>query len=1326
MHSIRRTPCKDCRKEYLYSQAAEARDLAAGRSPPERCGACRALHSREIRTLAVSHSSIARVSAAGSGGVTAFSRPDRAPTEIRVERQTPPPLPMEEIIGSPTQAGSLLHNLVRREKQVCVVVGPTGSGKSTWLPLRLLECDELVRDGPICVTQPRIPAAEEIPSYVSILHYGGKNVGGVLKPLVEPGPGCDIGYRHSGVGRDRSDSANRLIYMTDGVLLNEVVSGDVRRYSVVMIDEAHERSVNIDLILNLLRQRLPLYPMLRLVIASATVDAKRFADFFGGEDYVWMRESKGFTHPILEIWGDETVASYGPPVSWNDVRERAMEIAPTLTYHAQFEALVNRGPLEEAPAASLRALREGDAAWTAALDVLLKPPTIPLLDPARHITQADWVEGEDPPWAVERQGVKVLLDAVVAKVLWLVERDENERLCRRARWRTRVVDAPSLPEPRVRGDILVFLPTSKTIDDVVDRLRSELTDGNNEVFPFYRDLLQDEKDRARDAGAVSPEVRRIIVATNLAETSLTTRGLVYVVESGIILQSFWDSRVQDKEMLTILHSKAGCRQRAGRVGRTEPGEVHRLYTRGQLQRYHRDFTIPEMQRSCAESTVLRLSAAGVGDLAGFKWLDQPAVSELQRAIDVMKRSGAIDEDGDVTPHGVELLQLPLDRPFLGHVLIEAERHCCLFEAATMLAFSQLRMRRGIWAAYVGDDDEPEVEPTILDVSRSGAPALQEIRRQLEVGHRDDAELYLHIWDAWESTASGVRDAWARMIGVSVEAMQSIEKDRHRLLEPFQDERKGARSRRVSPGRVDALRSVLARVLPTQVFTWHGGSWTSDGAGEEVLVHPDSVLHGDKRAGVDAIFGVNVRRCARSALAWCSTERSGNVLVASHVLAVAAAGRSAAGRDSTSLAMQARAHSGEIAASAPFELGGFPALELQAKLDGEAEAGVFREAHGWPQVAVTTTVEAVRVDRRGRLVADVVDPTTGTKFSIPDPTAQADSYADQIAFLELHAFTGSYVDFRPVRRDNRWAVIRHFDRLPRHFRGLVVESDRDTARVWLGFCQGRIRCRSVRPGALVDVVVAAQRPDGSLDLDVAIDPWLTAATECPIFKPFVARVVFVRAAGVFLAVGPLLAKAPTRSLPEGCTPQAGDLVNVVVESYRRDSGEIRVRVLGGADDERVASIDRPHVDPSGLRPGAPGAGHARSSEGDRGASPSGSPEASTDPTEPDALLAVRLSAGERFRRVYHRSVRLSRNELRGAAPLGDLAPLAGTGLHVVFGRSQVKILRPTGATSCRLDDEEVREGVAVTLPMGRSKLAIGKVTLFIAVEDMGARAAGEMA
>lgn len=290
--------CKECGEPLLYSERSRADALARGQSPPERCIKHRAEHSRSISRLAVKYldmepGSPLPVQGLKAGRLGKLARPDRPHQEVTMSRFLPPPADTFGI-----QDDEIVTLLTKLEGiQVAVIVAGTGSGKSTFLPWRLLVPpapfpeDHLTRYGKIVVTQPRIEASTGIPQYVARTLHGSS-----------AGPGTDIGYENS-KNKDKSDSRNKLVYLTDGTLVNMIRKGALHEVSTVVIDEAHERSLNIDLILALLRRELHGLPHLKVLIVSATIDTDTFKDFFEPDFPVLVTtmRSKGI-HPVHERW----------------------------------------------------------------------------------------------------------------------------------------------------------------------------------------------------------------------------------------------------------------------------------------------------------------------------------------------------------------------------------------------------------------------------------------------------------------------------------------------------------------------------------------------------------------------------------------------------------------------------------------------------------------------------------------------------------------------------------------------------------------------------------------------------------------------------------------------------------------------------------------------------------------------------------------------------------------------------------------------------------------------------------------------------------------
>ena len=888
--SISKIMCKDCGTFFFYGSDARERDIMAGRTPPERCPGCRTYHRREYSALGCSHTDILQLRTDGTGGLSRYLRPREPSVVIETTPLVIQSFPIEEIVGHVDEKESLLYGLLHGDKRVHLVVGPTGSGKSTWLPFRLVSCPELVRRGPICVTQPRIPATEGPSSFVGKLYYGED-----VTPSV--GPGLVVGYRHSEVGKSKTDAANRLIFMTDGTLLNELISGEVSKYSVIMIDEAHERSVNIDMILSLLKARIPQYPHINVIIASATVDASSFVDFFGA-DKVVRYESSGFTYPILDVFADETVAHW-PGLSsvedtfslfWQEIDEKTSKdelIGPLpchaykhldgyrLRYYPQFENLVFQGIMSDNELEQLKKVYK-DILWHEAVQKLFDcSHRRRFVGPDQEISITESVRGSLPSKSdkayqkVELQNVEKLLYAVVDTICHLVRRDEEEAPRRMNRWINRTSYGwNKLEQPGTCGYILAFFPTTTTLDKCYELLMEKLPSlpGTNQVYRFHREVPVAEKAAVTSESSPANPTRKIILGTNLAETSLTLDCLVYVVDTGLICETYYNPETKAYDYPTILHSQAGCRQRLGRVGRKEPGEGYRLYTREEL-RLHPGYTTPQITRSSPEQLMLCFASAGLPASFSIQpgaLMQPPPHNTIVTAQRELERLQALDQDGDLTSRGSELLKIGANNLLEGVLLCEADRFGCLWEMAIFLSFLSLPDRPGpggqgkwlsvwdpasggVFEDQVGDDTsmlalDDNIETRSID-QKGKTPWANPYwkgnvlmkQQALRDGVLDDLELYLRLWQAWFSQGEEEKkQLWAQEYGVSHEALKHVERkmglDREDTTEKgllrnfwaFDQKGIDAMKRDVFFEILDKVRYLYSAAVPDRIYKKTGG------------------------------------------------------------------------------------------------------------------------------------------------------------------------------------------------------------------------------------------------------------------------------------------------------------------------------------------------------------------------------------------------------------------------------------------------------------------------------------------------------------------------
>jgi len=450
--------------------------------------------------------------------------------------------------------------------QVVIVCGETGSGKTTQLPKIALALGRGKLNAPpgkgrlIGHTQPRRIAASSV----------AKRIAEELKtPLGEV-----VGFKVRFQDRLSRDASVKL--MTDGILLAETQTDPLlKAYDTLIIDEAHERSLNIDFLLGYLKEILPRRPDLKVIVTSATIDADRFAQHFA--------------------------SAKGP--------------APTIMVSGRTFPVEQRyRPFEES--------RDYD-----------------------------------------------LNDAIADGV------DEL--------WR----------DPHNAGDILVFLPGEREIREAADHLRKHLSHQpvmrNAEVLPLFARLSQAEQDRIFDGHTG----RRIVLATNVAETSLTVPGIRYVIDAGTARVKRYSFRSKVEQLLVEPISQAAANQRAGRCGRVANGICIRLYDEKDFEGRAR-FTDPEILRSSLAGVILRMKSLHLGDVERFPFLEAPQRRAIADGYQLLNELGAVDDANELTPTGIELSKLPLD-PRVGRMILEARSRGALEEVlviASALSVQDVRDR----------------------------------------------------------------------------------------------------------------------------------------------------------------------------------------------------------------------------------------------------------------------------------------------------------------------------------------------------------------------------------------------------------------------------------------------------------------------------------------------------------------------------------------------------------------------------------------------------------------------------------------------------------
>jgi len=445
-----------------------------------------------------------------------------------------------------------------RDHQVVVVAGETGSGKTTQLPKLCLELG-LGRRGMIGHTQPRRLAA--------------RSVAARLAEELQVPLGEQVGYQVRFTDQSSDDTLVKL--MTDGILLAETQHDpDLMRYEAIIIDEAHERSLNIDFLLGYLKRLTSRRPDLKVIITSATIDVERLSQHFAIE-----RDGKTQPAPVVEVSG----------------RAYPVEV--------HYRPLVRESREEE--------------------DLTLQ-------------------------------------EGILAAV------DEVERIEREKRWYS---------GPR---DILIFLPGERDIRETADLLRrAELK--STEILPLYARLSNAEQNRVFQSHAG----RRIVLSTNVAETSLTVPGIRYVIDPGLVRMSRYSARAKVQRLPIEPVSQASADQRKGRCGRVAEGVCLRLYSEEDFLS-RPEFTEPEIQRTNLASVILSMLSLKLGDVFDFPFVDAPDARFVKDGYRLLFELGAVDDAERITGLGRQLARLPID-PRLARMVLAGERFGCLREVLIVVS-----------------------------------------------------------------------------------------------------------------------------------------------------------------------------------------------------------------------------------------------------------------------------------------------------------------------------------------------------------------------------------------------------------------------------------------------------------------------------------------------------------------------------------------------------------------------------------------------------------------------------------------------------------------
>ncbi|VVA36065.1 PREDICTED: probable [Prunus dulcis] len=580
-----------------------------------------------------------------------------------------------------------------------IIVGETGSGKTTQIPQYLKEGGWADGGRVIACTQPRRLAVQSVASRVA------EEMGVKL--------GEEVGYtiRFEDV---TNTGVTMIKFLTDGVLLREMMNDPLlTKYSVIMIDEAHERSISTDILLGLLKKIQRRRPELRLIISSATIQAKSMSDFF--------QTSKRRRRPEGE------------------------ELGPNME------------------------------------------PAVLSVEGRGFNVQIHYVEEPVPDY----------LRASVSTVLLIHEK-----------------------EPM--GDILVFLTGQDDIDAAVQLITEEDQNRGRKssglmVLPLYSGLPRSEQELVFTPTPRGK--RKVVISTNIAETSITLEGVVYVVDSGFSKQRFYNPITDIENLVVAPISKASARQRTGRAGRVRPGKCYRLYTEEYFAKEMSAEGIPEIQRSNLVPCVIQLKALGIDNILGFDWPASPSSEAMVRALEVLYSLGVLDDDAKLTsPTGFQIAEIPLD-PMISKMILASGQLGCSEEMITIAATLSIQ---SIWVSGWGSQKE-------LDEAKLNFAAAE-----------GDHVSFLNVYKGF--LQSGKSSQWCHKNFVNYQAMKKVLEIREQLRRTAQ--RIGIVLKSCERDTVVVRKAItngfFANACRLEASS-HDGKYKTIRGSQEVYIHPSSVL-----------------------------------------------------------------------------------------------------------------------------------------------------------------------------------------------------------------------------------------------------------------------------------------------------------------------------------------------------------------------------------------------------------------------------------------------------------------------------------------------------
>jgi len=566
---------------------------------------------------------------------------------------------------------------VIRDNQVVIVVGETGSGKTTQLTQFLHE-DGYGRLGMIGCTQPRRVAAMSVAKRVA--------------EEMEVKLGSTVGYAIR--FEDCTSKETIIKYMTDGVLLRESLNEpDLDRYSCVIMDEAHERALNTDVLMGLFKKILQRRSDLKLIVTSATMNSKRFSDFYGGAPEFFI---PGRTFPV--------------------------------------DVMYHRSPVED------------------------------------------------------------YVDQTVQQVL-------------------------SIHVSKGQGDILVFMTGQEDIEVTCELVQERLNALNDppklSILPIYSQMPADLQAKIFDRAA--PGVRKCIVATNIAETSLTVDGIMYVVDAGYSKLKVYNPKMGMDTLQITPISQANANQRSGRAGRTGPGQAYRLFTEKAYKDELYIQTIPEIQRTNLSNIVLLLKSLGVKDLLDFDFMDPPPQDVISTSLFDLWALGALDNLGELTGLGRKMNAFPMD-PSLAKLLITSQEYGCSEEMVTIVSMLSV--------------------PNVFYRPKERQEESDAAREKFFVAESDHLT-YLHVYSQWR--ANGYNDGWCIRHFLHSKSLRRAKEVRDQLL----DIMKMQNMQMISCGTDwDTIRKCICSGYYHQAAKVRGiGEYINLRTSVTVQLHPTSALYG---------------------------------------------------------------------------------------------------------------------------------------------------------------------------------------------------------------------------------------------------------------------------------------------------------------------------------------------------------------------------------------------------------------------------------------------------------------------------------------------------